>query len=154
MIILLLHLTSCSALDYEASLQSNMLLARTFELVGNRLQRGRLVSSNADTLRSQGKSDKANLIYCLLEKLRKRVWKRASWQQGGQGCPMKSFEEALKVCLPDEVSQSQNRSSYITGHGQEIAGFEPKTTVESMDGIDWNQYDDLLDQFLQPDILA
>lgn len=155
--ILLLHLTSCANLPYEESLQSVSLLAQVFELVGNRLQQGRVVSSNADMAESQGRSDKANLIYCLLAKLRCRVWKRAGWQNSspndGPGCPIENITEAIKLARSDEYTEQQGPRWNNLDNGHEPPSPEHQTGVQPVETIEFDQYEDLFNQYLQPGVM-
>lgn len=155
--ILLLHLTSCANLSYEESLQSVSLLAQVFELVGNRLQHGRVVSSNVDTAESQGRSDKANLIYCLLAKLRYRVWKRAGWQNSpssdGPGCPIENLNEAIKFARSDEYTEQQGPRWNSLDNGHEPPSAEHQPGVQPVEEIEFDQYEDLFNQYLQPGVM-
>ena len=156
--ILLLHLTTCSDLHYEESRHSNLILADIFELVGNRLQQGWLVSSTVDTIKSPDSSDKADLIYCLLAKLRYRVWKRAAWldsfPQANHGCPIEDLTEAIKFARPGKLREQGSQTSSAPSNSEMVPQLEGTLSAELLDETDWNQYDDLFDQFLQPGVLA
>ena len=158
MMILLLHLTSCSALHFEEDLRSKQLLIEVFELVGNRLQQGRLVSLNADIANSQGRSDKASLIYCLLAKLRHRVWERAAWQSppphGGQDCPLENLTEAIEFAHSEEQSEQQFQHPDATDNVQQPPGLTDVTSMEPIDETEFDQYDALFEQFLQPGVMG
>lgn len=155
--ILLLHLTSCANLPYEESLQSVSLLAEVFELVGNRLQQGGVVSSNVDAAESQGRSDKANLIYCLLAKLRYRVWKRAGWQNSrpseGPGCPIENLTEAIKFARSDEYTEHQGLRWNSPDNGRKSLTIEDQRGLQPVEEIELDQYEDLFDQYLQPGVM-
>ena len=101
MMILLLHLTICDSIGYEDAMGTKQLLDRNFELVGNRMSEGRIISSNAKTEKAKGRSAKANLIYCLLAKLRTRTYERAGWDlqhdDQNSGCPIQNLSEAIKM---------------------------------------------------------
>jgi len=157
MMILLLHLTSCANLPYEESLQSVSLLAEVFELVGNRLQQGGVVSSNVDAAESQGRSDKANLIYCLLAKLRYRVWKRAGWQNSrpseGPGCPIENLTEAIKFARSDEYTEHQGLRWNSPDNGRKSLTIEDQRGLQPVEEIELDQYEDLFDQYLQPGVM-
>jgi len=152
--ILLLHLTSCTKLHYEESLQSASLLAEVFELVGNRQQQGHVVSSNADAAKSQGKSDKANLIYCFLAKLRDRVWKRAGWEHsspgGGHGCPIEDLTEAIKFARSDDILEPQGPRWKSLDIGRQTPSIVDQTELQPVEEIELDQYEDVFDQYLQP----
>ena len=158
MMILLLHLTICSDLHYEESRHSNSILADIFELVGNRLQQGWLVSSTVDTIGFPDSSDKADLIYCLLAKLRYRVWKRAAWldsfPQGDHGCPIEDLTEAIKFARPWKLQEQESRTSSAPSNSEMVPRLRGTLSTELLDETDWNQCDDLFDQFLQPGVLA
>jgi len=157
MMILLLHLTHCANLPCEESLQSMPLLAQVFELVGNRLQQGRVVSSNVDAAESQGRSDKANLIYCLLAKLRYRVWKRAGWQNSsasaGPGCPLENITQAIKFARSDEYTEQQGPRWNSPDNGHEPPSVEHQPGFQPLEEIELDQYEDLFNQYLQPGVM-
>lgn len=156
--ILLLHLTHCPSLDHERSLRSDTLLAEAFELVGNRQIQGRIVSSNADTARSQGRSEKANLIYCLLAKLGFRVWKRSGWQDfspsGKRTCPIENLADAIRFACSEELSQPQGQDRDTTGNNRHPPGVESEVPIRPIEEIELDQYGDLLEQFLEPGVMA
>lgn len=154
MIVLLLHLTGCTNLQHEASLQSKRLLIEIFELFGNRLEQGRVVSSNADVAKSQDRSDKVHLIYCLLAKLRNRVWDRAGWADlgGGSTCPMRNLAEAIDFARSEELLKQSNEHTEVPDDSLQAFHLDDIMSIESTDQIDWSQYDDLIEQFLQPGI--
>lgn len=155
--ILLLHLTKCPALHHEETLQSKELLTKTFAIVGNRLQRGRVVSLYMDTAKTQDKPENGILIYCLLAKLRYRVWIRAAWgipSQAGQGCPLDNLREAIDYLYAGEPVLSQDYSLDTHGDGEKESALGVMPTIELGEEEDFHQYDDLFEQFLQPRILT
>ena len=155
--ILLLHLTSCSALANEEHLQSKTSLAQTFDLVGNRLQQGRFVSAHVDSALTAGKSEKASLIYCLLAKLRFRVWKRAGWQRSlspdGQACPLDDLREAIEHAHPQVHLEDQDKTQTKVPEKAAIRDIDAEMSIEAYDQLDFQQYDDIFEQFLQTEII-
>ena len=150
MMILLLHLTTCDAIDYEDTMGTKQLLDRNFELVGNRMSQGRVVSSHAKTEKSRGRSEKANLIYCLLAKLRTRTYERARWhlQHDSQnsGCPIQNLSEAIEMAnasfktgtIPVELGSGVRSSSQF--------GRIPPMPMGIADHEEW---DGFFEQFLE-----
>ena len=150
MMILLLHLTTCDAIDYEDAMGTKQLLDRNFELVGNRLSQGRVVSSHAKTERSRGRSEKANLIYCLLAKLRTRTYERSKWhlQHDNQnsGCPIRNLSEAI------EMANAHFKTGKIPvehGSGAQTAIEARKTPPVPVGIADYEEWDGFFDQFLE-----
>ena len=150
MMILLLHLTTCDAIDYEDAMGTKQLLDRNFELVGNRTSQGRVVSSLAKTEKSRGRSEKANLIYCLLAKIRTRTYERARWHlqrdEQNSGCPIRNLSEAIEVAnahfttgtVPVERGSGVRRPSEVG-----------KMPPVRMDIADYEEWDGFFEEFLE-----
>ena len=149
MMILLLHLTICDAIDYEDAMGTKQLLDRNFELVGNRMSQGRVVSSDANTEKSKGRSGKANLIYCLLAKLRTRTYERAGWHlqhdDQNSGCPIQNLSEAIKMAnAPFQTKPVPVESGYKVRTPGE-AGKMPPEPID----IAGNELDGFFEEFIE-----
>lgn len=154
MIILLLHLTTCNSVEYEATLGTRQILDQNFDLVGNRMSQGRIVSSEAVTDKSKGRSEKAKIIYCLLATLSTRTYERAGWpnenSSTSNGCPVRNLSEALeKANAPLEAEIAPSEHNY----GEKIAHKAEEAPAVPVDMADWEQWDGLLDDFLEPDMI-
>ena len=152
MMILLLHLTTCDAIDYEDAVGTKQLLDRNFELVGNRMSQGRVVSAHAKTEKSRGRSEKANLIYCLLAKLRTRTYGRARWHlqhdDQNSGCPIRNLSKAIEMA---NASFQSGTVLVPVEHGSEVqtsngAAEMPLVPVRIADHEEW---DGFFEQFLE-----
>lgn len=138
-------------------MQSFSILTQVFDLVGNRLHQGRVVSSNVDAAKSRGTSDKANLIYCLLARLRYRVLKRAGCQNlspsDGPRCPVENATEAIKFGRSDEYIEQQIPRWTSLDDDHEPPNAEHQKEVQPFEEIELDQYEDLFDQYLQPGVM-
>ena len=148
--ILLLHLTICDAIDYEDALGTKQLLDRNFELVGNRMSQGRVVSSHAKTEKSRGRSEKANLIYCLLAKIRTRTYERAGWHlehdNQNSGCPIRNLSEAIEMA---NASFKTGTIPVEHGSGVPIPSEAGKMPPVPMDMADYQEWDGFFEEFLE-----
>ena len=156
--ILLLHLTNCSALIYEEQLGSEHLLAQIFDLVGNRLQHVQ-IPDDVGTAKSQEQA-KANLVYCLLMKLRYRVWRRARWSiphcHGSHVCALLDPTGPSEHRRPGMEEQQRDQSFLANDEKslQRISNPWDAISSEPSDTIDFHEYEDVFEQYLQPGVIA
>ncbi|KAI5858311.1 hypothetical protein BZA05DRAFT_17 [Tricharina praecox] len=106
------------------------LLEEAFALVGNRVLRGRLTPQTA----GRPNTDGTVWIYCLLGKLKRRVWKKCGWKGG---C------ENSRFCLLG-MDEDEN----FMGHAED----KMKTTEvvgDSADGLEfsWEEWDQMVEKF-------
>lgn len=156
LMILLLHLTSCTDIANEARLGSQQLVDRVFDLLGNRPQEGRVTWSSVEHAQSRGTSRKPHLIHELLAKLRQRVWQRAGWGnstiQAQRGNLHQDSTRAIgaahsKLCELPLADQSMKLEESF------FADVDPMST-DFAHALNLKPYNDLLEQFLRPDHTA
>ena len=153
--ILLLHLSSCPALLYEEQLRSKHLLEQSFDLEELRLQQ-RQPSSDVDIENPRSPSKKANRVYCLLMKLRHRVWQRAKWNSphcySNHECELQDPTELLENAHPDVERQQRGQNFFTTDRETVQHSFHPEDAMlsEPSETMDLHEYDDILEQFLLP----
>lgn len=156
---LLLHLTNCSALPYEEQLGSRDFLAQIFELVSVRLQQCQ-IPDDASTVDSEGQSKKANLFYCLLMKLRYRIWQRARWSiphcSGGDLCALQNPTEPGEHRHPDMEGQQREQGFLNSGeeHVQRFSNPWDAVSSEQSDTIDFHEYEDVFEQYLHHGVMG
>lgn len=155
MMVLLLHLTTCGNLDFEETSKTRLLLDQNFELVGDRMSQGRVVSSSANAEESKGRSEKAHLIYSLLAKRKTRTYERAGWHSAhdnsSDSCPVRNFSPAIEkatVPLRPEIMANGNDSEAVVPDGYQDVPAVP------MDTTDWEEWGGLVEEFLQPDMIG
>lgn len=157
--ILLLHLTNCSALLCEEQLGSKHLLAQIFNLVGNRLRQNQ-IPDDASTANSEGQSKKANLVYCLLMKLRYRVWQRARWSiphcPSSHVCALQNPKEPGEHYHPDIEGQKREQSFLNSDEEnmQDLSNPWNAFSGEPYDTIDIHEYEDVFEQYLHPGLMG
>ncbi|CZR62627.1 uncharacterized protein PAC_12524 [Phialocephala subalpina] len=83
LIILLMHLSTCTDICSEESL-SRSLLDDVFELRVSRILAGTIISEKA-RINSEKIPQRANSRYSMLVELRARIWKRCGWDRDGKG---------------------------------------------------------------------
>lgn len=154
MVILLLHLITCSTLGDEESMQTRNLLDASFGLVGNRISQGRVVSFDPNTEKSKGRSEKANLIYCLLAKLRTRTYERAGWyiqpDDSSSSCPIRDLPAAIRTATAPFVAETiSNNDNPETPFPIEAAQ-NPSMPMNMAIGEEW---DGFLEDFLEPNMI-
>ena len=154
--VLLLHLINCDNLEYESILHVKPLLDQTFELVGNRVSQGFVISSNALAEKSKGRSEKASVIYCFLGRLRARVMGRAAWKEDhdhdGVRCAITNLPEALQRVATEEWTKkvtSSSSSAIPAPETQEVLSVPPEMT-DITNPEEWNG---LMEEFLQSDMI-
>lgn len=154
MVILLLHLTTCDSLGNEETLQTRQLLDASFGLVGNRVSQGRVVSSTPKTEKSKGRSEKANLIYCLLAKLKTRTYERAGWynqhDDSSSGCPIRNLAEAIQTATAPFVAEKVFNNS----NPEKALTVEADQTLDvPMDMAIGEEWDGFIEDFLEPNMI-
>ena len=154
MVILLLHLTTCDSPGNEETLQTRRLLDASFGLVGNRISQGRVVSSNPKAEKSKGRSEKANLIYCLLAKLRTRTYERAGWHiqrdESSSGCPIRNLSEAIQTATAPFVAESV----FDNANPEKAFTIEADQTLDvPMDMAIGEEWDGFIEDFLEPNMI-
>ena len=150
MMILLLHLTQCTDSTWEENASTRNLLDRAFDLVGNRNEQGKLVAADV-IAKSKGRSERASIVYCLLYKLRIRVWDRDNSHSLGLSCPLNDLRKAISGFQGPAISNLTACTD-----GGEPASFPVIDEGDSgsntlMEDFDWNQWGDMVEEFLYSD---
>lgn len=132
-IILLLRMEQTSSL-HPPDCPDKALLEAVFALVGNRVVRGRLTPRTA----GRPNGDGTVWIYCLLGKLRRRVWNQCGWSDG---------HENSRFCM-----LGMDEDPAFLGHGHDA----PPQLLPDGDAADadadgtqfsWEEWDHMVDKF-------
>ncbi|KAG7007562.1 hypothetical protein G7Y79_00009g026710 [Physcia stellaris] len=122
-------------LGYEETLQTRQLLDASFRL-------------------SKGRSEKANLIYCLLAKLKTRTYERAGWydqyDDSSSGCPIRNLSEAIQTATAPFVAETVLNNDNP----------EKDLTIEAVQSLDvpmdtaiGEEWDGFIEDFLEPNMI-
>ncbi|KUJ10476.1 uncharacterized protein LY89DRAFT_262461 [Mollisia scopiformis] len=149
MIILLMHLSSCTHIYSEESL-SRSLLDDVFELRISRIRAGSIISEKAK-IKGEMLPQRSNKRYSMLVDLRMRVWKRLGWDRNGRGkdpfCGRLDDEDGQRA----ETSGEEGINDVAKG-GQEdstdsmnsyMVGIEDLMAEDPMDMFHWDKWEGL-----------